>query len=107
MKFDKHVFICTNQRAAGERKSCGESHGLELVKAFKKLVKDSGLNADIRAQRAGCLDVCDFGPALVVYPEGIFYGSVELSDVEEIFTEHLLNNRPVQRLVLNFPAKQP
>nr|HMT30987.1 (2Fe-2S) ferredoxin domain-containing protein [Bacteroidia bacterium] len=71
MKYDKHVFICTNQRPPGERQSCGESHGLELVKIFKKLIKDSGLNADIRAQRAGCLDACEFGPSMVVYPEGI------------------------------------
>ncbi len=105
MKYNKHVFICTNQRQPGEKKSCGETHGLELVKAFKKLVKDNGLNADIRAQKAGCLDVCELGPALVVYPEGIFYGSVELSDVEEIFNEHLVNNRPVERLILKFPAR--
>lgn len=102
MKFDKHVFICTNQRPQGERKSCGEAHGLELVKAFKKLVKDHGLNADIRAQRAGCIDACDFGPAMVVYPEGTYYGNVSLSDVDEIFNEHLVNNRPVERLVLKF-----
>lgn len=102
MKFDKHVFICTNQRPAGEKKSCGEGHGLELVKAFKKMIKDSGLNADIRAQKAGCLDVCEFGPSMVVYPEGVFYGNVELADVDEIFNEHLLNNRPVKRLVINF-----
>lgn len=88
-----------------KRQSCGESHGLELVKIFKKLIKDSGLNADIRAQRAGCLDACEFGPSMVVYPEGIFYGAVTLDDVQEIFTEHLLNNRPVQRLIVNFPKK--
>jgi len=105
MKYKKHLFICTNQRAVGEKKSCGEAHGLELVKAFKKLVKDKGLNAEVRAQKAGCLDVCEFGPAMVVYPEGVFYGSVALTDVDEIFNEHLINNRPVERLVLKFPIK--
>lgn len=105
MKYDKHVFICINQRAEGAKKSCGEAHGLNLVTAFKKLIKDSGLNADIRAQKAGCLDVCDFGPAMVVYPEGVFYGGVKLEDVDEIFNEHLLNNRPVERLIIRFPPK--
>jgi (2Fe-2S) ferredoxin len=105
MKYDKHVFICTNQRAPGEKQSCGEQHGLSLVKEFKKLIKDKGLHVNIRAQKAGCLDVCELGPALVVYPEGIFYGSVSLADVGEIVDEHLVNNRPVERLRLIFPAK--
>lgn len=105
MKYDKHIFICTNQRPEGERKSCGEAHGLSLVKAFKKLIKDNGLNTDVRAQRAGCLDACEFGPSMVVYPEGIFYGGVELEDVDEIFNEHLLNNRPVERLIIKFLPK--
>lgn len=105
MRFEKHIFICTNQRAEGERQSCGEVHGLNLVKAFKKLIKDNGLNADVRAQRSSCLDACEFGPSMVVYPEGIFYGKVHLSDVEEIFNEHLVNNRPVTRLIIKFPVK--
>ncbi|MDQ3051339.1 MAG: (2Fe-2S) ferredoxin domain-containing protein [Bacteroidota bacterium] len=105
MRFEKHVFICTNQRATSERKSCGEAHGLELVKMFKKLVKDKGLNTSIRAQKTGCLDACEFGPTLVVYPEGVFYGSIEFSDVEEIVNEHLANNRPVERLIIDFSAK--
>jgi len=105
MKFEKHIFICTNQRAPGERKSCGEAHGLELVKLFKKSIKDKGLNTSIRAQKTGCLDACDFGPSLVVYPEGTFYGNVQFSDVEEIVNEHLVNNRPVERLIIDFNAK--
>jgi (2Fe-2S) ferredoxin len=56
----------------------------------------------VRAQKAGCFDVCAFGPAVVVYPEGVFYGNVQLSDVNEIFEEHIVNNRPVERLKLNF-----
>jgi (2Fe-2S) ferredoxin len=105
MRFEKHIFICTNQRAPGERKSCGEAHGLELVKRFKQLIKEKGLNTSIRAQKSGCLDASEFGPALVIYPEGIFYGSLALSDVEEIVSEHLVNNRPVTRLLIDFNRK--
>ena len=101
MKFDKHIFICTNQRTGTERKSCGEAHGMELVSTFKKALKDKNLPIKIRAQRAGCLDVCDYGPTLVVYPDGIFYVGVSLSDVNEIIEEHIINNRPVQRLILD------
>lgn len=101
MKYKKHIFICTNERTDG-RACCGEGRGMELVNAFKELVKKNKLNTEIRAQRAGCFDVCSFGPAVVVYPEGIFYGHVELTDVQEIFDEHILNDRPVERLKLNF-----
>ncbi len=102
MKFEKHVFICTNERKDGERKSCGESCGMELVKAFKKSMKEKGLHGRMRAQRSGCLDACDYGPSIVVYPEGIYYGGVQLSDVEEIVNEHLILDKPVKRLQLDF-----
>jgi (2Fe-2S) ferredoxin len=104
MKFKKHVFICTNQRANGE-KCCGETKGMELVQAFKKGMKDRGLTIDMRAQRAGCIDACDFGPSLVVYPEGIYYGNVQLTDVDEIIEEHLIKGNPVRRLVIAFPKR--
>ena len=106
MKFEKHVFICTNQRKEGERKSCGEECGMELVKVFKKALKEKGLKGTIRAQRAGCLDACDFGPSVVVYPEGIYYGGVKPEDVNEIVEEHLIANRPVTRLVIDFSSSQ-
>lgn len=101
MKFDKHVFICTNQRDNG-KESCGEAKGLKLVELFKKAIKNRQLNIQVRAQRAGCLDVCEFGPALVVYPEGVFYGNVKESDVEEIVEAHIVGNVPVERLRLKF-----
>ncbi len=100
MKYKKHVFICTNEKDG--KKCCGDKTGMALVEAFKTLVKENNLNTEIRAQRAGCFDVCSFGPAVVVYPEGIFYGNVQPADVKEIFEEHLIKNKPVERLKLNF-----
>lgn len=103
MLYKKHVFICTNQRAPdATRISCGEEHGMALVAAFKKLIKEKGLGIEIRAQRTGCMNTCELGPSVVVYPEGIFYGKVQLADVEEIVNEHLINNRVVKRLVMDF-----
>lgn len=99
MKYKKHVFICTNQKE-GSKKCCGERHGTELVDAFKEALKVRNLHLEIRAQRTGCLDMCAFGPTLVVYPEGIFYGAVQLSDVEEIVERHLVGDVPVERLRL-------
>jgi (2Fe-2S) ferredoxin len=101
MKYKKHIFICTNQKPDG-KKSCGEAQGMQLVEAFKQLVKGNNLSVEVRAQKAGCLDVCAFGPSLVVYPEGVFYGKVQLEDVQEIFDQHIVQNEPVERLRLKF-----
>jgi (2Fe-2S) ferredoxin len=105
MLYEKHIFICTNERKAGERVSCGEDAGMKLVAAFKEGIKRRGLNTKIRAQRTGCFDICESGPSVAVYPEGIFYGKVQLSDVEEIIEQHIVNNKPVERLKLNFERR--
>jgi (2Fe-2S) ferredoxin len=100
MKFKKHVFICTHQRQDGSRKCCGETEGMDLVRAFKKGLKERGLNDQIRAQRAGCLDACETGPSLVVYPEGIYYSGVKSEHVDQIIENHLISDNPVLSLVL-------
>jgi len=102
MKYQKHVFICANQKPDG-KKCCGEAHGLELVKAFKEELQKHDMHKVIRAQKSGCLDFCGKGPALMVYPEGIAYGNVQLSDVTEIVERHLLNNQIVERLQIPDP----
>jgi (2Fe-2S) ferredoxin len=99
MKYTKHVFICTNDKEA-PKKCCGSERGMALVDAFKNSLKERGLNTEIRAQRAGCLDTCALGPSVVVYPEGVFYGNVSPNDVEEIIESHLINDKPVERLVI-------
>lgn len=102
MLYKKHIFVCTNQRPEGSRVCCGEKAGLALVAAFKKEIKDRNINAEIRAQKAGCLETCELGPSVVIYPEGVFYGRVQLSDVNEIVNEHIENDRIVERLRMDF-----
>lgn len=107
MIYDKHIFICINQREPGaSRKSCGEAHGLEIVDAFKRRFKELNLHIKLRAQKAGCLDICDFGQTVAVYPDGVFYVGVQQSDVNEIIEEHIVHNRPVQRLLLENVRKK-
>ncbi len=107
MVYDKHIFICTNQRAAeAPRKSCGEAHGMEIVDAFKNKLKELNLPVKLRVQKAGCLDICDFGQTIVIYPEGVFYVGVEPSDIDEIIQEHIIQNRPVERLRLETVREQ-
>lgn len=100
MVFDIHIFVCTNQRTGTDRSSCGESHGLDLVAEFKKQTKDLKTDLKIRAQRAGCLGICDFGPTVAIYPEGVFYVGVKKEDVTEIIQSHIINKKPVERLLL-------
>lgn len=100
MVFDIHIFVCTNQRTGNERLSCGEAHGLDLVTEFKKQTKDLKTDLKIRAQRSGCLGICDFGPTVAFYPEGVFYVGVKKEDVTEIVQSHIVNRKPVERLLL-------
>jgi len=52
----------------------------------------------VRINTAGCLDRCQEGPVLVVYPEGVWYTYIDQSDVDEIIKEHLVNGHIVERL---------
>ena len=106
MKYQKHIFVCINEREPSAlRKSCGEETGLAIAKRFKELIQENKLRMSVRAQRASCFDFCEDGPIAVVYPEGVFYKKISLNDVDEIFEEHIVNNRPVERLQLTFPKK--
>ena len=98
MIYQKHIFVCTNQRAEGLRKSCGEENGLKLVAEFKKCINEKRLPVKIRAQKCGCLDVCEKGPSVAVYPDGVFYGGVKIEDISKIVESHIVNNIPVEEL---------
>ena len=100
-KLKHHVFVCLNERPPGHaRGSCKASGAEEILDRFKQAVKDAGLKSEVRAQKAGCLDTCEWGPSVVVYPEGVWYARVRLEDVEEIVQSHLKEGRPVQRLLM-------
>lgn len=99
--FTHHVFICTNTRPAGHpRGSCNADGAAALRERFKDEVARRKLKASVRANAAGCLDQCEHGPTVVVYPEGVWYGSVQAADVEEIVESHLIHGKPVDRLRL-------
>lgn len=97
--FEKHVFFCINQRELDAQccANCGATEVQAYAKEKIKALKKDGAGK-IRINRAGCLDRCDEGPVLVVYPDAVWYRYVDTSDIDEIIEEHLLNNRPVERL---------
>lgn len=103
-RYQHHIFICENLRDEGhERGSCAGKGSMELKGALKKLIKSKGLRELVRANSAGCLDACEFGPSMVVYPEAIWYGGVQLGDLEEIIESHIVNGQPVERLQIQDP----
>jgi (2Fe-2S) ferredoxin len=101
-KFEKHIFICTNQRPDGNPRGCCDPSGnAELHRMFKEKLKQRGIpNSKVRANKAGCLDQCEVGPTVVVYPDNVWYGGVTLADVDEIIDAHILGDNPVERLVI-------
>jgi (2Fe-2S) ferredoxin len=96
---DKHVFICTNRRDENNPKgSCAQKGSEAIREAFKKQLHERGLKGRMRANAAGCLDQCEHGCAVVVYPEQVWYGGVKPEDVAEIIDQHLIGGQPVERL---------
>lgn len=99
--FHKHVFVCLNERDPGDpRGDCMSKGSGDLLKKLKKALKARGLDEHIRANKAGCLDNCERGCSVVVYPEGVWYGHVTEADVDEIVEKHLVGGQPVERLQL-------
>ena len=97
--FKHHVFFCCNQREPGA--NCCNNHGAQDLRDYaKKKVKALGLAGEgkVRINQAGCLDRCDKGPVLVVYPEAVWYTYIDREDIDEIVTEHLQHGRVVERL---------
>ena len=98
--YQYHVFFCTNQREDG-RESCGQCNASEIRNYAKARIKDLGLSGEgkVRINTAGCLDRCELGPVLVVYPEETWYCYLDRDDIDEIIEEHLCNGRLVKRLL--------
>jgi (2Fe-2S) ferredoxin len=99
--FKHHVFFCLNQRDEGEA-CCAPHQAKELHKYTKKRCKELGISGEgkVRINQAGCLDRCEQGPVLVVYPEGTWYTYVDQHDIDDIIDTHLVKGEVVERLQL-------
>lgn len=99
--FTHHIFICCNQREPGNRRGCCDPEGSEALRsAFKAEVKKRKLGPLVRANKAGCLDQCELGPAVVIYPQGIWYGGVKVSDVPRIIEETVIQGKILPDLLI-------
>lgn len=99
--YSHHVFMCTNQRDDASQccAQCGAQGMRDYLKGRSKALGISG-KGGVRINTAGCLDRCDQGPVLVIYPEAVWYTYVDREDLDEILQEHLINGRVVDRLRL-------
>lgn len=97
--FEYHLFVCTNRRKDGER--CCAGLGAAEARAYlKEQCKKLGIHGKgkTRINSAGCMDRCQEGPVLVIYPEGTWYTWVDKEDLDEIIACHLLRGEVVERL---------
>jgi len=99
--FTHHIFVCCNQRSPDHSRGCCDPDGsAQLRSALKAAIASRGLKPDARANSAGCLDQCEHGPVVAIYPQGIFYGGVTLEDVPRIVEETIVGGRVLGDLVI-------
>jgi (2Fe-2S) ferredoxin len=99
LPFDRHVFVCVNERDLDNPKGCCARKGSsEIRDRLKVLAVEAGLKGRVRVNSAGCLGHCALGVTVVVYPEAVWYGKMTMDDIDEVFREHILGGRPVDRL---------
>lgn len=109
--YEAHVFVCVNQRVKGHPRGCCQEKGAIVLRTYMKdRAKELGIKAT-RINGAQCLDRCELGPVLVVYPEGVWYGYKTKADIDEILQSHLIDGKWVERLLLRpedgpFPDKE-
>ena len=99
--FSHYIFVCSNQRPEGHRRGCCDVQGDEaLVDRFKREIRQRGLGPLVRANRTGCLEQCEHGPTIVIYPQGIFYGNVTEEDVPRIIEQTVVGGKILEDLLI-------
>ncbi len=99
--FDAHLFVCCNRRPDGHvRGSCAAAGSESLRDYMKVRAKELGLGTRIRVNAAACLDRCELGPCLVIYPEGVWYRIRTRADVDTVLQCHLVEGGRATELML-------
>ena len=98
--FHQHVFVCTQGKPEGVA-SCPNNGSLRVLQALERELDSQGLDRQVQVTTCGCLGLCENGPVMIIYPEGIWYRRVKEEDVAEIVGSHLRSGNVVSRLVWN------
>ncbi len=106
-RFRYHLFACTNDRPAGHpRGSCIARGITPLLDELKELSLLSSVPGSLRINKCGCLDACEEGPVLAIYPDGVYYRVQSSDDVRRIVKEHLEQGKIVSDLQIPNPPEQ-
>jgi len=98
--YDVHVFCCVNKRPTGHRRGCcADKNARRLCNYMCRRAMALGLR-HVRINHAGCLNLCEYGPTMVIYPEGIWYAYATEADIDEILRRHVVGGGRVERLLL-------
>ena len=92
-----HILVCAGT-------GCSSSGSKQILPILAEELKNKNLDKEIKVVETGCHGLCEMGPLVIVYPEGVFYCRVEPSDVKEIVESHLLKGRVVERLLYREPV---
>jgi (2Fe-2S) ferredoxin/SAM-dependent methyltransferase len=95
--FRYHVFICDQQKPEGVP-SCSACGSARTIEALRREIQARGLGDDVQITLCGSIGLCEHGPNMIVYPEGVWYSGVTPGDVPEMVTSHFENGVPVERL---------
>lgn len=98
--YQRHIFFCTNYREGAD--ACGHHGAHALCDYARRRLSEIGLAqaSGVRISRAGCLGRCTEGPALVIYPDAVWYSYLDASDIDAIIDEHVRNGSILARLAL-------
>lgn len=81
---EKIIFVCTNRREPGDRICCAAGGGCELRDTLKEMVKARGLKGKVRVSASGCMDKCEDGPNVMIFPDNIWLSGVRTNDLQPI-----------------------
>ncbi len=99
--YEVHVFCCVNQRPPTHWRGCCASKGaLALANYMCRRAMATARDKRVRINLAGCMNICEYGPTMVIYPEGVWYRYDNDTDIEEILEQHVIRGRRVQRLLI-------
>lgn len=105
LHFEAHVFVCCNRRPDGHPRGSCAARGSERLRDYMKArTKELGLRG-VRVNMAGCLDRCERGPCVVIYPDGVWYRIESPADVESVLQCHLVEGG--RAAALRLPAEAP
>ncbi|MBF0191172.1 MAG: (2Fe-2S) ferredoxin domain-containing protein [Magnetococcales bacterium] len=106
--YDIHVFCCVNSRdPAHPRGDCARRGAVEWHAYLKGRAKTIPNLGQVRINQSGCLDRCELGPVMVIYPQGVWYHYRTAEDVDEILDRHVVAGERVERLLLKNDALHP